>query len=483
MNDALALLGSLTDSDVTWILNAGEERQVIAETRVITEGATPDHVFVVLEGLVGVHLASLDDRQVATLGPGELLGEMSFVEGRPASATIKAIENTLLLVLSRDKLEAQLSRDQAFATRLYKSFAQIAARRLRERVGALGEVVKTSVLSAEVGGQVRERLAAPLEDFKTTVQKADQAALVALAAHTQPPPDLAARVGERFRHLCHVLNDEMETLGGQPHIREELGARMQREILPYLLLTRSGDRSYSKPRGYAGDYLTIEWLYQNQPAGSGRIGPMLDRCFMDLPVCRAVRNRRRLVADAIGRVLEAAAPHAAHVTSLACGPAAELFDVFEALDEPARLKVSLIDIDPEALSFVRATRDAVGLESHMDLYAANLVYLATGRTVLTLSPQDLVYSIGLIDYFNDHFVVNLMNYGYRLLKPGGRLILGNFHPRNPNRALLDHILDWKLIHRTENDLNRLYAASTFGRPCTKIQFEGENINLFAECVR
>lgn len=44
---------------------------------------------------------------------------------------------------------------------------------------------------------------------------------------------------------------------------------------------------------------------------------------------------------------------------------------------------------------------------------------------------------------------------------------------------MDHLLDWKLIHRTEDDMNRLFEASKFGRPCDEIRFEAERINLFA----
>jgi hypothetical protein len=57
-----------------------------------------------------------------------------------------------------------------------------------------------------------------------------------------------------------------------------------------------------------------------------------------------------------------------------------------------------------------------------------------------------VYSVGLIDYFSDASVR-------------------------------------KLIHRTEDDLHRLFAASAFGRPCTRIRFEAEGVNMFAECVK
>jgi SAM-dependent methyltransferase len=137
--------------------------------------------------------------------------------------------------------------------------------------------------------------------------------------------------------------------------------------------------------------------------------------------------------------------------------------VFQTLDMPNKVDATLVDIDAEAVAFVRERRDAAGFQSQMILHQANLVYLAMGRTSIDLAPQDLIYSIGLIDYFNDRFVVNLMNYAYRLLKPGGRLILGNFHPRNPI-ALMDYVLDWKLIHRTEEDMDRLFAASMFSRP-------------------
>jgi hypothetical protein len=48
---------------------------------------------------------------------------------------------------------------------------------------------------------------------------------------------------------------------------------------------------------------------------------------------------------------------------------------------------------------------------------------------------------------------------------------------------VDYVLDWKLIHRTEEDLNRLFQASAFARPSCRVLFEPNNINLFAECIK
>jgi extracellular factor (EF) 3-hydroxypalmitic acid methyl ester biosynthesis protein len=72
---------------------------------------------------------------------------------------------------------------------------------------------------------------------------------------------------------------------------------------------------------------------------------------------------------------------------------------------------------------------------------------------------------------------------YENLAPGARVILGTFHPANPAKEFMDYVLEWNLIHRTEEDMNRLFMSSPFSRACTKMQFEGEGVNLFAECVK
>ena len=137
----------------------------------------------------------------------------------------------------------------------------------------------------------------------------------------------------------------------------------------------------------------------------------------------------------------------------------------------------------QALEFVGQWREEMGLESKIDLQRLNLVYLSLGRGQLDVPPQDLIYSIGLIDYFSDEFVVRFLNYIHGLLRPGGRVVLGNFHTSNRSRALMDHLLDWKLIHRDEADMNRIFRESKFGRDCTEILYEEQKLNLFACCER
>jgi hypothetical protein len=264
-------------------------------------------------------------------------------------------------------------------------------------------------------------------------------------------------------------------------VREEFGARVQRDLLPWLMLTRTAERFYAKPRGYAGDYLSIAWMYDNQAQGTGRLGRVIDRCFLDEPPCCAVRNRRRLMADQIQRHLSGNAGRPIRVTTMACGPAREVFDVFATLDDPSRLEVTLIDVDQEALAYVRQEIAARGLEGRIRVFHGNLVYLAMGRQKVDLHDQDLIYSMGLIDYLNDKLVGKLMDWVHGCLAPGGEMILGNFHTSSRTKALADYVLDWRMIHRTVDDMNRLCAGSAFQRPCTEILFEAAQVDLFAKC--
>ena len=215
------------------------------------------------------------------------------------------------------------------------------------------------------------------------------------------------------------------------------------------------------------------------------MGPWMDRCFLDLPPPQATRNRRDVLKQEIQTTLEQVKDEQrpARITSLACGPAREVIDVFELLDNPAKMAATLIDLDMQALDFVKSQCEERGLTQHVRLLNENLMYLAARESKIDLEPQDLIYSIGLIDYFGDQFVISLINFVYDYLRPGGRIILGNFHPRNPGKALMDYIIEWRLIHRDEKEMDQLFLQSKFAKPCSRVVYEKQQINLFAECVK
>jgi CRP-like cAMP-binding protein len=66
---------------------------------IVTEGREGSTFFVLLSGRVSV---KAKEREVATLGAGQSFGEMSLLTGEPRSATVSALEDTVLLELGRD---------------------------------------------------------------------------------------------------------------------------------------------------------------------------------------------------------------------------------------------------------------------------------------------------------------------------------------------------------------------------------------------
>lgn len=138
MRKALFFLGILNDADVEWMIAAGVKQQLSPGEVLIQEGQNAAAVFLVLEGVLSVVARAAANQEVARLRSGEIVGEMSFVDSRPPSATVRAIEASSVLAIPRHGLEERLSQDAAFAARFYRAMAVFLSDRLRSTVGLLG---------------------------------------------------------------------------------------------------------------------------------------------------------------------------------------------------------------------------------------------------------------------------------------------------------------------------------------------------------
>jgi|SRR5581483_3965055 len=471
---ALDIFEHLRPEDTHWILASAELKTIAANSLLVREDDPSDTIFFIADGLFEVYVFgdATGQIKVGQLGPGEVVGEISWLDHNPASASVRAIETSSVIALSTGALDHKLAEDPGFAARLLRGIATLTAERLRRTTAQVRRSEwAAGARPASSGGPEGPGILEKIGELKALVAAADAHAT---AGNGTIPGDDAAKVRKAFAGL-------EQGLGAQsPKQTAGLANALQAELLPLVRLSRTGERLYAKPRGYAGDYQTIEMIYANAPAGTGRIGPLIDGCVLDLAAVRAIRNRRGLIAAEILSSL-GTAPKEFHVASLGCGPASEVFDVLGKAGDSSRLHVSCIDIDREALARVEAGGREHGFADRVHTLHGNLIYLATGRQELHLAPQDLIYSMSLVDHLSDEMATTLINWIYDRLRPGGRVILGNFHPRNPSRGLMDHVLDWHLTHRDEADMSRLFQASKFARPASRVLFEAEGIDLFAEC--
>ncbi len=139
MRKVLFILGELSERDLDWLLATGSRQEIAAGTVLIQEEEPIDALYIVLDGTLMVSIAALGGKEISKIGCGEVLGEMSFVDDHPPSATVKAIENSVLLAIPRQQLAEKLQQDVLFALRFYRAITKFLSNRLRGAVNWFGD--------------------------------------------------------------------------------------------------------------------------------------------------------------------------------------------------------------------------------------------------------------------------------------------------------------------------------------------------------
>ena len=118
MQDA-AILEGLSKSKLAVELN-DDERKVLSQAMthrnlkqgevLVQEGSEDDHLYVVTSGSLGVVKAAGTDNEMtlSVIRPGDVVGELSFLDGATRYASLLALSDTQVLGLSRDALEGLL---------------------------------------------------------------------------------------------------------------------------------------------------------------------------------------------------------------------------------------------------------------------------------------------------------------------------------------------------------------------------------------
>lgn len=295
---------------------------------------------------------------------------------------------------------------------------------------------------------------------------------------------LMEQMQQAFRSiLSHVNSILYHTDRFSDDQKNLIGDWMHQEFVSFCLLGTWPSRSLQKPQRIAGDHYTIKQIYSNGSQEQSILGQAVNYCFFEEPACKAVKNRKKYIENKIMGSIKKNEDEVTRVTSIACGPAEEIFNVYKLLGRENRkkLKVVGLDKDKRACASVDDEIHKNYLHHYFSTHSADILKL-TPPSAATMN-QDLVYSMGLIDYFKDRATVKIINVLYEMLKPGGEIVIGNFHVSCDSRVFLDHLLKWKLIYRTEEDMRRLFSQSAFSGCKVTVDFEPEGVNMLVRCTK
>jgi CRP-like cAMP-binding protein len=124
------LLASVGDTERAALEAACVWRRYRPGERVFERGSPSREVHFVIEGAVNVVRLSSMGREItfATAGPGEAVGELGVIDGSPRSASVVAIEDTLIAVLPAERFIDLVKHDGEIAFQLLVKLGEIVRR-------------------------------------------------------------------------------------------------------------------------------------------------------------------------------------------------------------------------------------------------------------------------------------------------------------------------------------------------------------------
>ena len=141
------LFAELGPEDAEVVLKACEERNLVGGEELFRENDPGDSIFIVQSGRVDIfkNIRGDVDRSLASFGPGDVIGEMSFIDGARRSATARTTETSEFLLLSRQSFARVQKERPDIAAAVFRNMAAIVASRLRTTNELYREAVAYSI--------------------------------------------------------------------------------------------------------------------------------------------------------------------------------------------------------------------------------------------------------------------------------------------------------------------------------------------------
>lgn len=101
----IPLFAQLEADDIQRLCSLAQEVQVAAGEELFAQGSSGDRAYIIEDGMLDViKFSNRREVRLATLGRGEVVGELALLEDRPRSATVRARTDCLLWAIDKEQL-------------------------------------------------------------------------------------------------------------------------------------------------------------------------------------------------------------------------------------------------------------------------------------------------------------------------------------------------------------------------------------------
>lgn len=291
-----------------------------------------------------------------------------------------------------------------------------------------------------------------------------------------------SRIEETMNHLLRETDRIAENFTDEEHIYHKDFLRDQ--LAPLLAPSPLNHRAWKKPLGYAGDYLMMEMLYDDNPFQGGSaffkiINATSCRCvsgkFSAARVPYLLDKFKMLGQETIRL------RGVFRVLNLACGPSKEIQEFIRTDPLSHQVEFYLVDQDQDAIAYSRNKIEKMKLESGSQVqifyYPQPIKELFVSDVIQKWPPFDFIYSGGLFDYFDDTTFEMAVQVLYGFLAPGGVMAIGNISPDDYSKTVKWYLNDWPLIYRNHKELLQFTPKEPPPQD-VRIETEETEYNLF-----
>ena len=270
---------------------------------------------------------------------------------------------------------------------------------------------------------------------------------------------LTAELWTEWQALWSDAAECLAEIGSEPNAFAVAKEYTQVQLTPELLCGPLWQQAHSKPLGYPGDYMVMDYIYDGRARGDSPFGCIAHG--LGINIGQFVVKRKDLLREAIAEaVARRQGPGSVSVVSLGAGPAREVVELARASRTGARaVAFVLVDQDGDALKFAgHAVSSALaaceaGSQIRIEPRQVSVLRLLREIEPAGFVPEaDMIYSAGLFDYFSDRTCRILTHRLYDALRPGGSLLLGNMKAGTDMVWPLELIADWSLNYRTAENI-------------------------------
>ena len=411
-------------------------------------------IYVVQTGtLEVVDTRSTPEVILAYLEPGDVVGEMAFVDDSPRSADVRAGGLVQILHWPRDDMHRLLQHQPNLAAQFYESVARMAASRLRQ------------LASTTVSGMMshKERVTTPgapkaKEDADKLAEEVKAALLVLDNALRQETDENSAveRVRQLLNRLQGQLNNLFTTYTGA-NDAFDMTEILYRELHPYLVRSALAERCTLSPHGMKNPAKILAHIMVDQPSGDPPLGQIIDRWLLDRPTISAFRDLQQPTVESVASALPV---HRNRRVLLINAGTGSLVAALNYHLNMAPTVLTVVDQHRDALAWLDMGMTARPRQVELQTVQENLAQFAMGRSRHSFPKQDVIVMSGLMEYLPDRIAFSCLRLAKELLVHKGTVVLSALSPSD-DQILMDRLLNWPTIRRTPARMLKLLERAGF----------------------